>query len=80
MATGNADVKIINIDRYTREGHERFKNATQFNCPDGKRRSFGAWLDWMKTWNPQTTDPEGFEEVRKKVEADRRGPGIARRK
>jgi hypothetical protein len=58
----------LQIDDYTRRGHEHFRRTTKFTCGDGKQRTFSQWLEWMKTW-----DPMGAEDMRE------RGPGISRR-
>jgi hypothetical protein len=78
----------IEIDQYTREGHRRFMSNRQYSyvCTDGKTRTLSEWLEWMKTWNPLTTNPDEAKKVldarldaEAKAKRENRGPGMQRR-
>ena len=74
----------VEIDEYTRRGHEAFKAAARFKVHYGKGEAktltWVEWEDWQAHRDPIADDPVEAEKVRKELEKARKGPGMARRR
>lgn len=69
-------------DPHTRAGHERFKSSVTFKAViDGTEVElrWNEWMEWQATRDPLIESPAEAEKVRKRIEEERRGPGIAKR-
>lgn len=74
----------IEIDPFTKAGHEKFKKTVRFEVehPDGETATmtWGAWMEWQQTRDPLEEYPDEAEKVRKRLVEEARGPGISRRR
>jgi NADH:ubiquinone oxidoreductase subunit len=53
------------VDRWTHEGHERFKKQYKFTFEDGRiPMTWDEWMDWQMHRDPISESPEEAELVR----------------
>jgi hypothetical protein len=72
------------IDRWTREGHQRFKSMTRFRTEyHDTPISLDEWIQWQMTRDPLKDDPATAAKITNQrvdeEQAAKRHPGIARR-
>lgn len=73
-------MSTIEIDQWTRAGHERFKKAQRFTVVIGDTTavlSWSEWMDWQASRDPLADEVTAASHL---LSFQKRGPGIARRK